>query len=119
MTDHVRVTVGGESKRAALVSLVDAASDGAADSGATTSVASTTSATTLKAANTARIGLTIFNDDANDLYVLLGTGTVSATVYTVKLVEGAYYETPYGFTGIVTGVWAGDGSGSARVTEIS
>lgn len=103
------------------------ATDGTPGTGTTTSVASVTTAggVTLKAANTARYGLTIANDDANELYILLGAGTVSATVYTQKLAgysgsgSTPYYEVPYGFTGIVTGLWAGDGSGSARITEIT
>lgn len=93
--------------------------DGEAGTGTTTSVPSATSATTILAANTARYGATVFNDDANVLYLLLGTGTVSATVYSVQIPSLGYYEVPYGFTGILTGLWAGDGSGSARVTEIT
>ena len=93
--------------------------DGAANTGTTTSVASTTGAQTILAANTARYGATVYNDDANGLYLLLGTGTVSATVYTVLVPSGGYYEAPYGFTGILTGLWAADGSGSARVTELT
>lgn len=99
--------------------------DGEAGTGTTTAVPSSITAGTLKAANTARYGLTISNTDANGLYILLGAGTVSATVFTVFLAgwsgTGAipYYEVPYGFTGIVTGVWTGDGSGSAYMTEIT
>lgn len=101
------------------------AGDGVVGTGASTAVASSTSAGTLLAANAARYGATIANDDANELYILLGTGTVSASLYTYKLAgySGAgsapYYEVPYGFTGIITGVWAGDGSGSARITELT
>lgn len=103
------------------------AGDGAVGTGTTTSVASVTTVggVTILAANTARYGATIANDDANELYILLGAGTVSATVYTYKLAgysgSGSvpYYEVPYGFTGIITGLWSGDGSGSARITEFS
>lgn len=92
-------------------------SDGAANTGTSTQVASAASATTILAANTARYGASVYNDDANILYLLLGAGTVSATVYTVQIPSGGYYEVPFGFTGILTGLWAADGSGSARVTE--
>lgn len=95
------------------------AGDGAVSTGTTTSVASTTGAQTILAANTARYGATVYNDDANALYLLLGTGTVSATVYTVQIPSLGYYEVPYGFTGILTGLWAADGAGSARVTELT
>ena len=95
------------------------AGDGVVGTGTTTSVASQTSAITILAANTARYGATVYNDDANTLYLLLGTGTVSATVYTVQVPSLGYYEVPYGFTGVLTGLWAADGAGSARVTELT
>lgn len=95
------------------------AGDGAVSTGTTTSVASQATAITILAANTARYGATVYNDDANALYLLLGTGTVSATVYTVQIPPNGYYEVPFGFTGILTGLWAADGSGSARVTELT
>jgi hypothetical protein len=95
------------------------AGDGAANTGTSTQVASQTGAITILAANAARYGATVYNDDANALYLLLGTGTVSATVYTVQVTSGGYYEVPFGFTGILTGLWAADGSGSARVTELT
>lgn len=90
--------------------------------GATTSVASSATPVTLLAANTARRGATIVNDSTAILYGLLGAGTVSATNYTFALdgkstVPG-YYEAPFGFTGIITGIWA-SATGSARVTEFS
>lgn len=62
-------------------------------------------------------GATIYNTDANALYVLLGGGTASATNFSVKLLTDDFYELPPGFRGKVTGVWAGDGSGAAYVTE--
>lgn len=95
------------------------AGDGAVNTGTSTQVASQATAITILAANTARYGATVYNDDANALYLLLGTGTVSATVYTVLIPSGSYYEVPYGFTGILTGLWAADGAGSARVTELT
>lgn len=95
------------------------AGDGAVNTGTSTQVASQATAITILAANAARYGATVYNDDANALYLLLGTGTVSATVYTVQIPSGGYYEVPYGFTGILTGLWAADGSGSARVTEFT
>lgn len=86
--------------------------------GATSSVASSATPVTLKAALAGRRGLTIFNDSTQVLYVLLGAGTASATVYTVQMSAGAYYELPYMFTGIVTGLWA-SANGNARITEIT
>jgi len=95
-----------------------------ASTGTPTSVASAATATTILAANSARLGATITNDDANILYLLVAsTGTVSSTVYTVPVAGGGgFYELPVlakgkVYTGIITGIWAADGSGAARVTE--
>lgn len=78
--------------------------------------ASATSVTVL-AANSARDGATIWNDSSAILYLKLGA-TASATSCTVKMVADAYYEVPYGYTGIIDGIWA-SATGSARVTEIT
>lgn len=86
---------------------------------AVTSVNSSTSAQTLLNANRQRLVATITNTDANALYVLLDSGTPSSTNYTVKLATDDYYETPKGYFGVVKGVWAGDGSGVALVTELT
>jgi hypothetical protein len=86
--------------------------------GGTVAVGSATSATTLKAGNTARKGLTIYNDSTAVLYVLLGAGTVSTSLFTVQMASESYYEVPFGFTGIVTGIWASV-NGTAMVTELT
>lgn len=122
MPDFKRVTIDGQAYNALVVigaagGAGNPAGDGAVNTGTTTSVASQATAITILAANSARFGASVSNDDANVLYLLLGAGTVSATVYTVQVPAGGYYEVPYGFTGILTGLWAADGSGSARVTE--
>jgi len=80
-------------------------------------VNSATSATTLIAANEDRYSLIIQNDDANELYILVGDGTVSASNYSFSLVDGASAtisdpEVRERFTGI----WALDGSGGAQLT---
>ena len=95
------------------------AGDGASNTGTATSVNSTTSDTTILAANAARYGATIYNDDANILYLLLGAGTASSTNYSVALYSGDFFPVPYGYTGIIKGIWSADGSGAARVTEFS
>jgi hypothetical protein len=87
--------------------------------GAQTSVASSTSSVTILAASASRKGAGILNDDANDLRLLLGPGSASATNYTVLLPSGGYYEVPYGYTGVISGIWSADGTGSARVTAFS
>jgi hypothetical protein len=84
-----------------------------------TSVASTvTTNTTLLAANAARLGASIYNESTSVLFILLGAGTESATVYTLQMAAGAYYEVPNAFTGIIKGHWV-TANGSARVTELT
>lgn len=82
-------------------------------------VSDTNASTTILAANSARVGAMIWNDSTAVLYLKLGGGTASATSCTVKLIADAYYELPYGFTGAITGIWASDASGAARITEIT
>lgn len=85
-----------------------------------TQVADSASDGLILAANTARLGATIWNDSSAVLYLGLGTTTVTTTNYTAQLSEGAYYEVPFGFTGEVRGIWATDpGDGGARVTELT
>lgn len=67
-------------------------------------------------ANGARSGLIVENTDTNRLYVLLDTGNASATNFTFSLAHDEKY-TVHGYSGIVKGLWAGNGSGFALVTE--
>lgn len=87
--------------------------------GTTSAVADAATSTTVLASNAARRGATIWNDSTAVLYLLLGSGTASATNCTVKLIADAFYEVPFGYTGIISGIWASDASGSARVTEFT
>ncbi len=90
--------------------------DGAVNTGTQSNVAASASSTTILAANTARYGASIWNDSSVVLYLLLGTGTASATTCSVKVAPDGYFEVPYGYTGIISGIWA-SATGSARVTQ--
>lgn len=77
-------------------------------------VASSLSAVQLVAANAGRLGLYVFNDATSNLYLKLGAGA-SSSLFSVKLVPGAYYELPRPFyLGAVSGIWVtaipGDGA---------
>jgi hypothetical protein len=91
---------------------------GTAGTGTQSSVGSSATDVTILAANAARLGATVFNDSTAVLYLLLGAGTSSATVHTVQMPSGGYYEVPFGYTGILKGLWAA-ANGSARVTEFA
>jgi hypothetical protein len=92
---------------------------GACTTGTASAVNDTATDTTILAANTARYGATIWNDSTSILYLLLANATASATNATVKLAAGDYYEVPFGYTGIIKGIWSSDASGAARVTELT
>lgn len=81
------------------------------------SVAGNASNVTLLASNASRLGATIFNDSTAFLYVKLGA-TSSTTSFSIKLSQDDYYEIPFGYTGIIDGIWA-SATGNARITEIT
>lgn len=82
---------------------------------AITSVSSSTSAAQLVAEDGNRAGLMVTNTDANALYVLLDSGTASATNHSISLATNETFSVS-GYTGEVRGVWAADGAGVALVT---
>jgi hypothetical protein len=76
-----------------------------------------TSYGTIATASTGRLGCTIFNSGPGNLHVLLGTGTASTSVFTVRLSAGDYYEVPFNYTGLIGGIFAT--AGTAEVTTLS
>lgn len=87
--------------------------------GTRTSVNSGTGSVTILASNASRKGAAITNTDANALYLDMSGGTASSTAYSVKVAADGYFEIPFGYTGLITGIWAADGSGVALVTEFT
>lgn len=85
--------------------------------GATPTTFSSVTYATIAASNASRKGLTIFNEGAGLLYVTLGTSTTTSSLYSVRLAAGDYYEVPFGYTGLVGGIFAT--AGTARVTQVS
>jgi len=86
--------------------------------GTISTINDTATSTTLLAANGSRVGGTLYNDSSAVLYVLWGSGTASASNYSVRLYSSGYVEIPVNYTGVVTGVWATDpNDGACRVTE--
>lgn len=80
-------------------------------------VSSSATNVTILASNTARRGATVYNDSTQILYLKLAA-TASATSFTVKMQPDAYFEVPFGYTGIIDGIWA-SANGSARVVEVT
>lgn len=90
--------------------------------GTTTVVPGNNATTTLLAANNARTGATIYNESTAILFLKLGSGGNLAS-FTLPIAGnsgngGGYYETPFGYTGIITGIWA-SANGNAYVTELN
>ena len=86
--------------------------------GTESNVAGSATDVTILAANTSRLGFSVYNDSAAILYLLLSNTTSSATVHTIQIAPGGYFEKELGYTGAVKGIWA-SATGSARVTEFT
>lgn len=82
------------------------------------SVNAAAASTLLSAEDKTRLGLSIYNDSAADLYVLFGpAGSVASTSnFSVKVLSGGYYEVPTGYVGPVYGIWS-SAVGAARLTR--
>jgi hypothetical protein len=80
-------------------------------------VPSATTSEVILAANANRKGATIFNDSTKILFLAAGP-TAAAAAYTVQLATKAYYEVPYGYTGVISGIWQAV-NGTAQVTEFT
>lgn len=81
------------------------------------SVAGSASNVTLLASASTRKGATIFNDSTAILYIKLGS-TASTSSFTFKAQPDDYYEVPFGYTGIIDGIWS-SATGNARITELT
>lgn len=88
----------------------------ASTAGATTQVADTGSNVTLIAAGT-RKGVSIQNTSSAALCIKTGA-TATTADFTVRLVQYAYWEAPYGYSGRIDGIWESDpNDGGAKITE--
>lgn len=81
------------------------------------SVAASIVSATVLAANATRLGACIYNDSAAILRLKLGA-VASAIDFTIELGMNDYYEVPFGYTGVIDGIWTA-AVGSARVTELT
>lgn len=82
-----------------------------------TAVAASAIVQTFLAADVNRKGFTVYNAATGVLFLKLGTGASEAS-YTLQIAAGGYFETPFGYVGAVTGVWAVGSTGFATVTEV-
>lgn len=82
-----------------------------------TTVPSSITSQTFAVANANRLGLTVYNDSTQPLYLKLGA-TAGTSSYTIRMQPKSYYEVPYGYVGRVDGVWLA-ADGNALVTELT
>lgn len=88
-----------------------------ASTGTQLNVVAIATSVTVLAANSNRLGFSVFNDSVSVLYLLLSaSGLASAASHSVQVEPGALFENQT-YAGIVKGSWGGALSGSARVTE--
>jgi hypothetical protein len=115
-------TDGTETGMALAVTQVDA-NGNPIGGGVTTATTTTTAITTASqqiaaAAPTGTQSTTVGNTGTGTLYVLLGTGTASATNYTYAIAAGATQTLGVNWTGVIQGVGSA-ASGNAVVTRYS
>jgi len=82
-----------------------------------TSVPRTTTPTTFLGIWKNRRGFMVYNGTGGSLYLKLGSG-VSTTSYTILIGSNTPWVCPFSYSGVVSGVWSGAGSGAALVTEV-
>ncbi|MBC1218488.1 hypothetical protein GNF10_17345 [Nostoc sp. UCD121] len=82
-----------------------------------TTVASSASSVTILASNSNRKGATIWNDSTANLFIeFAATATTSA--FTAKLSSDGYFEVPFNYTGVISGIWSA-ANGNALVRELT
>jgi hypothetical protein len=86
--------------------------------GTTSAVADSATSVTVLAANTQRLGAVVVNDSDQILYLKAGA-TATTSDYTYKVLPGGTVEIPFGYSGVLDGIWAANSTGSARVTEFT
>ncbi|MEH2367991.1 hypothetical protein [Nostoc sp.] len=82
-----------------------------------TTVASSISSVTILAGNSNRKGATTWNDSTATLYLEFGA-TATTSAFTAKLSAGGYYEVPFNYTGVISGIWSA-ANGNALVRELT
>lgn len=91
---------------------------GAAATATLTNVASSATNVTCLASNASRLGVNLYNDSTQVVYLKFGT-TASATSYTLQMSAGAYWSmSGLIYTGRIDCIWA-SANGNARVTELT
>jgi hypothetical protein len=86
--------------------------------GTITNPTGSTSSFTVLAANSNRIGFSIYNGTNKVLYIAMAA-TATTSAYTLQVAIGGFYESNITYTGIITGIFATNPTGPIGVTEYS
>jgi hypothetical protein len=81
-----------------------------------TTVASSATSVTILASNSNRKGATIWNDSTATLFLEFGA-TATTSAFTAKLSPSGYFEVPFHYTGVISGIWSA-ANGNALVREL-
>ncbi len=81
-------------------------------------VPASTTVVTLAAADPGRQGMTICNDSTALLHIKMGAAASLTSKTAIIAANGGYFEVPFGYRGIITGLWAAL-NGNAYVTKYS
>lgn len=81
------------------------------------SVTAATSSGTILAANSNRRGATIWNNSTANLYIDFDS-VASTSDFALRISAGGYFEMPFNYTGIISGVWDAV-NGNALVRELT
>ncbi len=119
--DYAKVDSPTVANGAALFDVLNGYKKDSAISSTVSTLALTETSTEVLASGDATAGASFVNLANADAYILLGSGTASATNYTVKLAHGGddIYETPYNYSGAVQVVFAHSGSGNLVITKFN
>jgi hypothetical protein len=82
-----------------------------------TSVAANITSVMILAANSNRKGATIWNNGTANLFIEFGA-TATASAFVAKISAGGYFELPFCYTGIISGIWD-VANGNALVRELT
>jgi len=116
-TDNIDVALSTRATEATLLNVLAELGGASASSQTRTSVTVNNIATLLASSNADRKGLFLYNDSGANIYVGF-SNTITASNFTVRLQNNAYWEMPNPFfTGNVYGI-RNSGSGNMLVTEI-
>lgn len=82
-----------------------------------TTIAAEIASSVLLAANPDRKGAIVHNKSTSKLHLAL-SATATVTAYTAPLDPDDYWEMPFNYTGVISGIWTA-ANGNAIVTELT